>query len=298
MGKRIGDQNDVVAPSEVNFKSALASSESVPTTPQPGHSPRATWIRRPIQRDDFGVRIVVGDCEPLEPVPGRSIEHPPFRPFPGGDKVRGQLSRHRHPWPHHCHFDHAVTAIEGIKWPDAGRRPLRRQPVAREFLIMRQISEIIGGAGEGREHADPKARWPIYSPSEVGLLKRLRRSEEWLHWLCTRLVADNGANARRGWAFGAHCGGNHCQRARQRASCRRASNSGRSDSDLKILTGDLVFPATSWRSSACVSPISRRWQSVRTRGHSSRAYRPELAGSKRKRGGRLWPGPSYNDLAG
>ena len=28
--------------------------------------------------------------------------------------------------------------------------------------------------------------------SDVGLLKRLRRSEDWLHWLCTRLVADNG----------------------------------------------------------------------------------------------------------
>lgn len=28
--------------------------------------------------------------------------------------------------------------------------------------------------------------------SNVGLLKRLRRSEDWLHWLCTRLVAENG----------------------------------------------------------------------------------------------------------
>lgn len=28
--------------------------------------------------------------------------------------------------------------------------------------------------------------------SDVGLLKRLRRSEEWLHWLCTRLVVENG----------------------------------------------------------------------------------------------------------
>ena len=28
--------------------------------------------------------------------------------------------------------------------------------------------------------------------SDVGLLKRLRRSEEWLRWLCTRLVAENG----------------------------------------------------------------------------------------------------------
>ena len=27
--------------------------------------------------------------------------------------------------------------------------------------------------------------------SDVGLLKRLRRSEEWLHWLCMRLVAEN-----------------------------------------------------------------------------------------------------------
>src|SRR5580704_4456941 len=28
--------------------------------------------------------------------------------------------------------------------------------------------------------------------SDVGLLKRLRRSEDWLHWLCTRLVIENG----------------------------------------------------------------------------------------------------------
>ena len=28
--------------------------------------------------------------------------------------------------------------------------------------------------------------------SDVGLLKRLRRSEDWLHWLCSRLVSENG----------------------------------------------------------------------------------------------------------
>lgn len=28
--------------------------------------------------------------------------------------------------------------------------------------------------------------------SDVGVLKRLRRSEDWLHWLCSQLVADNG----------------------------------------------------------------------------------------------------------
>ena len=28
--------------------------------------------------------------------------------------------------------------------------------------------------------------------SDVGLLKRLRRSEDWLHWLCTQLVSENG----------------------------------------------------------------------------------------------------------
>jgi hypothetical protein len=32
----------------------------------------------------------------------------------------------------------------------------------------------------------------LASISDVGLLKRLRRSENWLHWLCTRLVADSG----------------------------------------------------------------------------------------------------------
>lgn len=34
--------------------------------------------------------------------------------------------------------------------------------------------------------------------SDVGLLKRLRRSEEWLHWLCTRLVAENGVQMPSG----------------------------------------------------------------------------------------------------
>jgi hypothetical protein len=28
--------------------------------------------------------------------------------------------------------------------------------------------------------------------SDAGLLKRLRRSEDWLHWLCTQLVSENG----------------------------------------------------------------------------------------------------------
>src|SRR6202035_5987671 len=33
--------------------------------------------------------------------------------------------------------------------------------------------------------------------SDVGLLKRLRRSEDWLHWLCTRLVIENGVQMPR-----------------------------------------------------------------------------------------------------
>jgi len=28
--------------------------------------------------------------------------------------------------------------------------------------------------------------------SDVGILKRLKRSEDWLHWLCTQLVLENG----------------------------------------------------------------------------------------------------------
>ena len=33
--------------------------------------------------------------------------------------------------------------------------------------------------------------------SDVGILKRLRRSEEWLHWLCAQLVLENGVRMPR-----------------------------------------------------------------------------------------------------
>jgi hypothetical protein len=39
--------------------------------------------------------------------------------------------------------------------------------------------------------------------SDVGLLKRLRRSEDWLHWLCTQLVSENGVQMPRQRAEGA-----------------------------------------------------------------------------------------------
>ena len=39
--------------------------------------------------------------------------------------------------------------------------------------------------------------------SDVGLLKRLRRSEEWLHWLCIQMVSENGVQMPRQRAEGA-----------------------------------------------------------------------------------------------
>ena len=33
--------------------------------------------------------------------------------------------------------------------------------------------------------------------SDVGILKRLRRSEDWLRWLCTQLVSENGVRMPR-----------------------------------------------------------------------------------------------------
>lgn len=43
-----------------------------------------------------------------------------------------------------------------------------------------------------RETAVRASEAGLATISDVGLLKRLRRSEDWLHWLCTQLVAENG----------------------------------------------------------------------------------------------------------
>jgi hypothetical protein len=43
-----------------------------------------------------------------------------------------------------------------------------------------------------RETAVRAQQTDIATISDVGLMKRLRRSEEWLHWLCTQAVAENG----------------------------------------------------------------------------------------------------------
>jgi len=43
-----------------------------------------------------------------------------------------------------------------------------------------------------RETAVRASEAGLATISDVGLLKRLRRSEDWLHWLCTQLVSENG----------------------------------------------------------------------------------------------------------
>ena len=61
----------------------------------------------------------------------------------------------------------------------------------------------------------------------------------------------------------------------------------RSDSGLKsrAIAGAFVFPETSWWASASVSTLSTALAVRSHQGRASRAYHPELAGSKHKSGG-------------
>lgn len=71
----------------------------------------------------------------------------------------------------------AIERQRGITAPEALLR-LFLLHVARGY----SLRETVVRAKEGG----------LAAISDVGLLKRLRRSEDWLHWLCTRLVAENG----------------------------------------------------------------------------------------------------------
>lgn len=71
----------------------------------------------------------------------------------------------------------AMERQRGIKVPDTLLR-LFLLHVARGYSL-RETSVRAEEAG-------------LATISDVGLLKRLRRSEDWLHWLCTQLVAENG----------------------------------------------------------------------------------------------------------
>ena len=71
----------------------------------------------------------------------------------------------------------AMVRSSGIKVPETLLR-LFLLHVARGYSL-RETSVLA-------EEAD------LATISDVGILKRLRRSEDWLHWLCTQLVLENG----------------------------------------------------------------------------------------------------------
>jgi hypothetical protein len=73
----------------------------------------------------------------------------------------------------------AMERQRGIKAPDTLLR-LFLLRVARGYSL-RETSVRAEEAG-------------LATISDVGLLKRLRRSEDWLHWLCTQLVLENGVH--------------------------------------------------------------------------------------------------------
>jgi hypothetical protein len=80
-------------------------------------------------------------------------------------------------WDRYAKETGAIERQRGIKVPETLLR-LFLLHVARGYSL-RETSVRAEEAG-------------LATISDVGLLKRLRRSEEWLHWLCTQLVAENG----------------------------------------------------------------------------------------------------------
>src|SRR5215469_10524494 len=80
-------------------------------------------------------------------------------------------------WQQQARITGAIERQRGIKNPEALLR-LFLLHVARGY----SLRETVVRSREGG----------LATISDVGLLKRLRRSEEWLRWLCTQLVAENG----------------------------------------------------------------------------------------------------------
>lgn len=68
----------------------------------------------------------------------------------------------------------------------------RNRGITDPATLLRLLLLHVGKGYSLRETAVRAEESNLVSISDVGILKRLRRSEDWLHWLCTRLVAENG----------------------------------------------------------------------------------------------------------
>jgi hypothetical protein len=68
----------------------------------------------------------------------------------------------------------------------------RQRGITAPAVLLRLFLLHVARGYSLRETAVRAKEAGLATISDVGLLKRLRRSEDWLHWLCTRLVAENG----------------------------------------------------------------------------------------------------------
>jgi hypothetical protein len=60
-------------------------------------------------------------------------------------------------------------------------------------VLLRLFLLHVGRGYSLRETAVRAKKAGLTEISDVGLLKRLRRSEAWLRWLCVQLLTENGA---------------------------------------------------------------------------------------------------------
>jgi hypothetical protein len=68
----------------------------------------------------------------------------------------------------------------------------RQRGITAPELLLRLFLLHVGRGYSLRETAVRAKEGGLSAISDVGILKRLRRSEEWLHWLCMQLVLENG----------------------------------------------------------------------------------------------------------
>ena len=68
----------------------------------------------------------------------------------------------------------------------------RRRGITDPEALLRLFLLHVAKGYSLRETAVRAHETDLATISNVGLLKRLRRSEEWLHWLCAQAVAENG----------------------------------------------------------------------------------------------------------
>jgi hypothetical protein len=70
----------------------------------------------------------------------------------------------------------------------------RERGITAPDVLLRVFLMHVGKGYSLRETAVRAKKAGLTEISDVGLLKRLRRSEDWLRWLCVQLLTENGVN--------------------------------------------------------------------------------------------------------